>query len=319
VHDSTLSIPRSILKAHLINLSEIKSVETYSNSKKIIAASIGRVNKSSIFVERRHFDSDDEFDAFVGYLSKFPSINTSKQSADDIASITARRETTKFSFAVFFSLILSATYLLTATTGIEEISDIALNYGGLIKETLLTGQAYRIASSFFLHFTPFHLGLNLVFLGIVGKNVEIILGRVRFINILLLSAISGSLLSLAFSDAETVVGASGGLLGLFGAYLLVCLKYQRDLPGSVSVAGKTVLCALILQVLFDLTSENVDIYSHLGGFLFGFLYATLALNRRKVVNAIAFLPAEQCGAAIFILAYMIGILYFFALYFSILV
>lgn len=306
VHDDVLSIPRVFLNCHSINLREIKSVEKYGT----VAVLIGRLHKSSILVEQQNFESRDAFETFVQFLTSFSTNNYCPKAVEEIKIVTARREANGAALMSLLALSLLTTYAVSASSSIED----AVLIGGLIKETMARGEVYRIASSFFLHFTPFHLGLNIISLSIVGQHIEALMGRVRLINILFASAITGSLFSLSFSPYETVIGASGGILGLFGAYFFICITSHQRLPGSVSVSVKIISLALALQILFDLMSEGVDIFSHIGGFIFGFLYARLILHPYMAVNAAAFSFAELCAAVGLTLAYVSGLIYFFYQY-----
>jgi hypothetical protein len=74
---------------------------------------------------------------------------------------------------------------------------------------------------------------------------------------------------------------------------------------------------LTLQILSDLMSEGVDILSHIGGFIFGFLYARLILHRHMAVNAAAFSFTELFAAVGLTLAYVSGLIYFFYQYFGV--
>jgi membrane associated rhomboid family serine protease len=310
VHDGVLSIPRVFLNPHSINLHEIKSVEKYGTT----AVLIGRLHNSSILVEQPHFESIDAFETFVQFLTPFSINNHCPEVAEEIKIVTARREANGTVLMSLLALSLLTTYAVSANSSIEQISNDAVLTGGLIKETMARGEVYRIASSFFLHFTPFHLGLNILSLAIVGQHLEALVGRVRLINILFASAITGSLLSLWFSPYETVIGASGGILGLFGAYFFICITSQKRLPGSVSVSVKIISLGLALQILSDLMNEGVDICSHIGGFIFGFLYARLILHRYMAVKATIFSFAELCAAIGLTVTYLIGLGYFFYQY-----
>jgi membrane associated rhomboid family serine protease len=198
----------------------------------------------------------------------------------------------------------------------HELSERALIHGGLIKESLRPGELYRIASTFFLHGTPIHLLINILSLAIVGRNIEIVMGRARFVTILLCAAITGSLLSLAYSAADTVTGASGGILGLFGSYCFLCLRHQRELPGSVAVSSRSVALALGVEIVGDLTASGVDIFSHIGGLLFGVLYTCWILRHRTTSDLGTPSIVETCVAATVAIAYIIGLLYFFAIHFA---
>jgi membrane associated rhomboid family serine protease len=316
LYDGVLSIPRIVLKPQLVRVLEIKSVEKWVVSNKFFGVRVGRFNKGTVLIQRRSFGCESEFEDFALFLTQFPSVNQSAQSAEGIAVISARSDTTKSTPINVLALTLSFTYALLAAPNVGYISDEALVHGGLTKEALLISQLYRIPSSFFLHISPLHLGSNILGLAIIGRHVDVILGRVRFIHILFGAAISGSLLSFGFSSADTVVGASGGLMGLLGAYFLMSMKHHQYLPGSVSTSGKAISLTLALQLLSDLTSENVDIFSHLGGFLFGILYASWVLHRRPLVSAALSSPSALGVAVTMTLAYATGLAYFFAINFA---
>jgi membrane associated rhomboid family serine protease len=308
--DGVLSIPRVFLNYHSINLREIKSVEKYGS----VAILIAPICKSPILVEQKNFESIEAFETFFQFLMRLSPSSQCRKEAQEIKIIEARRENNGVILMLLLTLSMLATYAASKSSSFEQISQGALAVGGLIKGTIARGEFYRIASSFFLHSTPFHLGLNILSLAIIGQRIEILFGRVRFVNILFASAITGSLLSLSFSSYETVIGASGGIFGLFGAYFFVCITSQQQLPGSVSVSVKTLSIILSLQILFDLISDGVDICSHIGGFMFGFVYVRLILRRYMAVNAVAFSLTELFAALGMSLAYVSGITYFFYQY-----
>ncbi|TFW28886.1 rhomboid family intramembrane serine protease [Massilia horti] len=310
VHNEVLSVPRFFLKQHLIPLCEIKSIERFFNSKGIFAVIIGRINKSSIIIERRTFESSGNFEDFVRFIDKSVAARHPLSPSEDVAALTAKREAKRFSLSAVLGIVLFLIYLTLVSSNISEIRIDAIEHGGLIKETLTAHDFYRLASSFFLHYSPLHLGFNILALAIIARNIEIILGNVRFVNILFFSAASGSLLSLLFSPYQIVAGASGGIFGLFGAYLLVSLKYQKQLPGSVSVPVRILAFAFSLQILLDLTSDGVDVFSHIGGFIFGFFYAWVTLFGSTATEASKSSFSELCAASAAAFFYIAGLAYF---------
>lgn len=80
-----------------------------------------------------------------------------------------------------------------------------------------------ILTSMFLHGGIFHLGGNMLYLYIFGNNVEDILGHGRFLLFYLLSGISAAVAQVAVGPTSSVpmVGASGAVSGVLGAYLLL--------------------------------------------------------------------------------------------------
>jgi membrane associated rhomboid family serine protease len=313
MRDGILAIPRVFLNCQLVSVIHIKSIEKYAASSEIIAVLIGRINSSSILIERRNFASKAEFEGFLQFMDQLQYEVNSRTAKGTLHVEADKRWGQESGVIAVLALTLLLTYLISSRLGIEQLSNDAMLAGGLIKGSVGTG-IYRIASSFFLHLTPFHLGFNILALAIIGKNINVIFGRVRLINILFASAIMGSLLSLAFSPHETVIGASGGILGLVGAYSIVCARHQHQIPGSVSVSRRRILIILVLQIFFDLITDGTDIFSHLGGLLFGLLYAYYILRRHTPADATAFSPVEFCVAIGLVLAYATGLIYYFSMY-----
>lgn len=80
-----------------------------------------------------------------------------------------------------------------------------------------------IFSSMFLHGNLFHLGSNMLFLWIFGNNVEDALGKVRFVLFYAACGLAAGLAQIASAPASTIpmVGASGAVAGVMGAYLVL--------------------------------------------------------------------------------------------------
>lgn len=80
-----------------------------------------------------------------------------------------------------------------------------------------------LVSSQFIHGGWLHLGFNMLFLWIFGNNIEDALGRIRFIPFYLTVGVLAGLaqaLSTPSSDIP-VIGASGAISGILGAYLVI--------------------------------------------------------------------------------------------------
>jgi membrane associated rhomboid family serine protease len=84
-------------------------------------------------------------------------------------------------------------------------------------------RALGVVTSQFLHADWLHLIFNMLFLWVFGNNIEDRLGRLRFLPFYLLcGALAG--LSQAFADPDSAVpliGASGAISGVLGAYLVL--------------------------------------------------------------------------------------------------
>jgi membrane associated rhomboid family serine protease len=310
VLDGALTIPRSILSDHRIKLSEIKSIERYENSKETLGILIGRRDKSSILVEQANFNSANDFEELYSILSQVVTKNR-LENREYLSYLTNTKDPTRGHLSTAaISLIFLAIYIMYSSPGAIGISQQAIVNGALTKDVISKGELYRFASSFFLHYSPYHLGFNVLSLAIVGRHIDAIFGTSRFAVILLTSAVIGALTSWIFSPFSFVIGASGGILGLFGAYFVVCMTHQNRLPGSVSLSPRLVSIVLFAQILLDLTMPEVDISSHIGGFLSGSLYAILLLRRQNLISEADTTRAEKYAAIVISLIFASGILHF---------
>ena len=88
---------------------------------------------------------------------------------------------------------------------------------------LLLPPALTVLTSMFLHGGILHVGGNMLYLWIFGNNVEDTLGHVRFVVFYLVSGAAAAAAQVALSTTSTVpmIGASGAVAGVLGAYLLL--------------------------------------------------------------------------------------------------
>jgi membrane associated rhomboid family serine protease len=156
----------------------------------------------------------------------------------------------------------------------------------------------RFASPFtsmFLHGGWMHLLGNLLFLWIYGDNVEDALGHVRFLVFYLLCGIA-AVFAQALSDPGSpypIIGASGAISGVLGAYLLLFPRTRVLtlvlLPYFFTTLRMPAMLLLLLwfavQLIGDLAvphgGASIAFRAHIGGFLTGMLLVPL-LKRRDV-------------------------------------
>ncbi len=142
-------------------------------------------------------------------------------------------------------------------------------------------------TSMFLHAGWLHLLLNLVFLLWVGRNVESVVGRGRFLLLYVLSGVAGACLEVAAAPASTeqVVGASGAISGVFGAYAMLFARSRvrsRRLFG-VRLSGEVLTALwyattwtalqLMTAVAFNTGEGGIAVLTHIGGFIVGLALA----------------------------------------------
>ncbi len=80
-----------------------------------------------------------------------------------------------------------------------------------------------VLTSMFLHGGLLHVGGNMLYLWIFGNNVEDTLGHGRFVVFYLMSGAAAAAAQTALSTTSSVpmIGASGAVSGVLGAYLLL--------------------------------------------------------------------------------------------------
>jgi len=135
-----------------------------------------------------------------------------------------------------------------------------------------------LVSYAFLHASWLHIIGNMAFLWVFGDDVEDALGHLRFIVFYLLCAVAGAIGFWLSDPASNVplVGASGAIAGIVGAYLLLhpcrkiwVLAFMR-IP--LHLAAEWVLgfwLALQFVNIFIGADKEVAWWTHIGGFVAG--------------------------------------------------
>ncbi len=135
-------------------------------------------------------------------------------------------------------------------------------------------EVYRLFTAMFLHGSLGHVFFNIYALYVIGRSVEPIFGRLRYLLIYLLGGLTGSALSLALGGLEGAsVGASGAVFAIFAAEA-VHLYQHRGV--YVEVRGRLQHMAFLIAVnLFIgfMPGSRIDNWGHIGGMLGGALLA----------------------------------------------
>jgi membrane associated rhomboid family serine protease len=131
------------------------------------------------------------------------------------------------------------------------------------------GEWWRLVTSGFLHSGPVHIGLNMLVLYLLGRELEPMLGSQRFTPGNLISLLGGGASVLLFGDENVpVVGASGAVFGLMGALLVVVFRQRLD--------PRPLLATIGLNIFISVAVPNISLLGHLGGLAVGAI-ATAAL------------------------------------------
>ena len=124
------------------------------------------------------------------------------------------------------------------------------------------GDWWRLFTSAFLHYGPFHLILNMVALYWFGSLLEQRIGSGRFLAIYVVSGLAGSAGALIAAPTTPTVGASGAIFGILGAGFV--LELQRDY-----VFGGSAMGLIVINLVLSFAIPNISIGGHIGGLLGG--------------------------------------------------
>ena len=181
---------------------------------------------------------------------------------------------------VTFSIIALTAFVFLLTLipgGVGDTVTDALFYWAPSLYPQYTGafEPWRLLTVALVHSGFWHLGLNMLALWMIGRTLEPLLGRWRFLTLYLLSALGGSVAVTLLSFTTTVVGASGAVFGLFGALLVIGRHIGANIGGIAIVLG-------INLVIGFVPGFNVSWQAHVGGLLVGLLVAFIYTRTRAV-------------------------------------
>lgn len=149
-------------------------------------------------------------------------------------------------------------------------------------------QPWRLFTVLLVHGDFWHVGLNMLALWMLGRSLEPMLGRARFLWLYLLSGLGGSVAVVLFGFGSTVVGASGAIFGLFGALLVIGRHIGANITGIAVVLGINLVITFLPVLLSGLGGGGgvqVSWQAHVGGLavgaLVGYIFARTRTIRRR--------------------------------------
>ena len=153
-------------------------------------------------------------------------------------------------------------------------------------------EPWRMITSGFAHdhnlfvnpMSVLHIGLNMYTLAILGNLLEPMLGARRFVILYMLCIFGGSVLVLMVGDPiGGVLGASGGIFGLMGAFFVVL----RTLGGNAN----TIVGVIAINLVFTFLNPGISWQAHIGGLIVGacvaFLYSRTRSSAKTQLQSIS--------------------------------
>ena len=190
--------------------------------------------------------------------------------------------------AVALVLVLGAFFIAQSWLGDWDMQEplAIFRLGALNWSAVLAGDVFRLGSYSFLHFGLPHFLLNAWALWILMRLIESAYGSVSALGLYAISVIAGGLGSTFSALAGQnpyllAAGASGGIAGLFGAYVALWLRLRKRLPPEASRAALRMLVAnfglnVLIALLASANGTALDNSAHLGGLAAGLLFGLLA-------------------------------------------
>lgn len=231
-----------------------------------------------------------------GIISVFPSIKSdlyeSGNSLDLLLNVTKdinnKTETDNKKFEKIFSkkklvitylimLICILMYVLVTFMGASNKAYLLL--GANLKVLVKSGQVYRLITYAFLHGGLVHLITNMYSLYIIGSQIENNYGKLKFIFIYLVSALTGGLLSALFNN-NISIGASGAIFGLLGALVYFGFHFRLYLSDALKTR---IIPVILINLLIGFMVTGIDNACHIGGLIGGYL-AAMAVGIPEVEN-----------------------------------
>ncbi|MBF0506336.1 MAG: rhomboid family intramembrane serine protease [Nitrospirae bacterium] len=181
--------------------------------------------------------------------------------------------------------------------------NVALLYGAIPHNLIAFHSGQQVSpletvfTSMFLHGGFLHVAGNMLYLWIFGDNIEDELGHFRFLLFYLFSGVA-AVYSYAITNPESMlpmIGASGAISGVLGAYILLFPRarihtllffgffWQIVRIPAVLVIGFWILLQVVSGLLSSGSVQHGGVawFAHVGGFVAGFVTIKLWLPRIK--------------------------------------
>jgi membrane associated rhomboid family serine protease len=150
------------------------------------------------------------------------------------------------------------------------IASFALIPSRLFSHDVVLGSSLPVAAtmitSMFLHGGILHISGNMLYLWIFGNNVEDATGRIRYVAFYLLCGLFAAFAHAVLNRTSVtpMIGASGAVSGVLGAYLLLY-------PQARVVLGMWFVLQFLNALFAGDSGGGVAWVAHIGGFLAGML------------------------------------------------
>lgn len=196
-------------------------------------------------------------------------------------------------FFIWFLTVFYLRYLLAnqahaeADVFIQKVKDFSLNLGVNNRNAVLEGAYWRLITYQFVHGSISHIFFNMYALIYLGLMIENKLSWKKFLFIYILSGVCGGSLSLVFHQENVMMGASGAIMGLYGAFIALLLNKTFEPKATQALLISTLIVSALI-LINGAFGKKVDNAAHIGGFLSGFILCCILVysfeNKIEIKN-----------------------------------
>lgn len=176
---------------------------------------------------------------------------------------------------ILFAMCIIWFIYVTITYKTTESPTILYQNGAILGQFFTTDQWWRLISPIFAHIGYQHLASNMILLLSLGTLVEKILGHLKFATLYFISGIGGNLAVILFDSNTITAGASTSLYGLLGFLFIQTFNKNNSLLRNI---GWSYLALIITNIIYTLTSTNVSLFGHTGGFIIGSIFGLIQMQ-----------------------------------------
>jgi len=202
------------------------------------------------------------------------------------------------SYWLTVAIIIVNVIIAIATGGVLFINPLIAYMYHPSSLCLMSGRCFlELIFSMFSHAHIFHLIGNMFFFYVFGDNLEITLGRLKYLLVYFASGVVAAyvhaLITLAFNPNAIhipMIGASGAISGILGGYVILypgaatcwCIGWRFIFKCFKIKAATYITLWILLQFLYAITFPFIAIWAHLGGFFTGLVLTYLLVDRKKI-------------------------------------
>lgn len=159
----------------------------------------------------------------------------------------------------------------------KPLSTASVMFGAYYKPLIVAGNEwFRLLTAGFLHADIFHLLMNLFALNMIARVAEPVLGKRKFLTLLLSGVIAGNVFVFIRNDASIGLGLSGGIFALMG--WLVIYLFESGAFQNKKLRNE-ILYTLLLNAMISMM-PGISFMAHLGGFVTGIFFAVIVSKHK---------------------------------------